>query len=196
MRIRLADARDQERLQGLWAQGPWAEHLPPLAAVLRDPLAHVHYALGAGDEPIGLAAVYWLDVDAVEDLALVVVPPERRRGVGSQLRLAQLRDLVEMEVPDLFIPAPLDAEGWCRLYATPLATPAPDERYFWCATAEALQVLAERVPPPHPLTDETRARLCQRAQDARAALERQRAWGTRVLRRLLARAQMRGPADA
>jgi GNAT superfamily N-acetyltransferase len=173
LRIRIADWRDWKEIQAL-------RNLLPrpfdggLYELLHWPIYHVHYAMPV-DSPtvLGFTAVVLAADGEAEDIGTVVAPDYRRQGVASQLRLTQLRDLIEMGWHSLFGEA-ITPEGnaWAATYMDPVAA---TKRGVYCGrgAVEAMRALLDRgTPPPHPLSPDNRARLAHKAGRAIEDLRR------------------------
>ena len=103
VRIRLADWRDWKEIQALrnLLDRPFDGGLYEL---LHWPVYHVHYAMAPteNNEVIGFTSVALMPNGQAEDVGTVVAPAWRRQGIASQLRLTQVRDLMEMGWASVF----------------------------------------------------------------------------------------------
>lgn len=188
VKIRIADWRDWKEIQALRTMTPRPLE-GGLYELLHWPTFHVHYAMPEdSQEIIGFTSVALLDGDVVEDAGTAVKPEWRRQGIASQLRLTQIRDLMEMGFHSLFTPTHTE-EGadWARTHLTEIGT-AGTFPYFGGATTDVFTHLLDRgVLVPHPLSPDNRARLAYKAGRARQDLARLTAWSDLLIQRLALR---------
>mgnify|MGYP001593995728 CR=1 FL=1 len=167
IRVRIADWRDWREIQELRNLLP-SPFDGGLYELLHWPTYHVHYAMSTNsNDVIGFTSVV-LSIDGeAEDAGTIVAPAFRRQGIASQLRLAQLRDLIEMGWHSLFSLVPsLEGEAWTNTHLEHIAsTPAGEYYGNGCVTAMT-QLLDAGVPTPHPLSPDNKARLVHKASRA------------------------------
>lgn len=167
IRVRISDWRDWKEIQAL-------RNLLPrpldggLYELLHWPLYHVHYAMPVdSDEVVGFTSVVLAADGEAEDTGTVVAPLYRRKGVASQLRLTQLRDLVELGWHSLFVLVDtLEGEAWVQTYLDRVAA-TPNGVYYGGGSVAAMEKLLDAgTPIPHPLSPDNRARLAHKATRA------------------------------
>lgn len=161
VRIRVADWRDWKGIQALRSQlqRPFEGGLYEL---LHWPTYHVHYAMAEQDPTaVGFTSVSLLPNGLAEDVGSYVTPDLRGQGIASQLRLVQVRDLIEMGWLHLFVNADTDEYvNWAAKYMEPVGQLDDGSRYFGAACTDLMaRLLDDGVPPPHQLSPDNRARL-------------------------------------
>jgi GNAT superfamily N-acetyltransferase len=114
IKVRLADWRDREVIQPLrrLLKRPVDGGLYEL---LNWPMYHAHVALVDGNT-VGFSAVALHLGGIADDVGTVVHPDYRRKGVASELRATQVRDLSIMGFGHLYCAAPMqtpEAVEWC-----------------------------------------------------------------------------------
>lgn len=174
VRVRVADWRDWREVQALRNQlaRPFDGGLYEL---LHWPVYHVHYAMPDGEDTlIGFTSVRLLPGGQAEDAGTIVAPDWRRRGIASQLRLTQVRDLIEMGYHSLFVPVNTPEGGeWCKTYLTLASCVEPNIEYYAGNCAEIMSALLDlSTPPPHQLSPDNKARLAYKAGRAMQDLAR------------------------
>jgi len=173
VKVRLADWRDREVIQPLrrMLKRPVDGGLYEL---LNWPMYHAHVALVDGNT-VGFSAVALHLGGVADDVGTVVHPDYRRKGVGSELRSTQVRDLILMGLSHLYCAAPMDspeAIKWCtETIGNPLGT--LDSAYltphmYYGNTLEAIESNLQRrhVRPPFPLSEVNVERLLHKFQRA------------------------------
>lgn len=194
VRIRVADWRDWKEIQALRSQlqRPFEGGLYEL---LHWPTYHVHYAMPtepAGDNRvIGFTSVSLLPNSIAEDVGSYVVPDQRDQTVASQLRLVQVRDLMEMGWSTIFVTADTDEYvAWAAKYMEPLGVLDNGARYFGSKCADLMdRLLDDEVPPPHQLSPDNRARLGYKGGRAIQDLARLQALSLRQLHKDMLRTE-------
>lgn len=124
LKIRLADWRDREVIQPLrrLLKRPVDGGLYEL---LNWPMYHAHVAMYDG-QAVGFTAVTIHLGGIADDVGTVTHPDFRRKGVASELRATQVRDLALMGLTHLYCAAPIDSSDaikWCtNTIGRPLGT--------------------------------------------------------------------------
>lgn len=189
VRIRVADWRDWKEIQALRSQlqRPFDGGLYEL---LHWPTYHVHYAMGEGDpKVVGFTSVSLFPNYVAEDVGSFVVPESRGQKVASQLRLVQVRDLMEMGWHTLFVVADTDEYvNWAVKYMEQVGVLDDGSRYFVAPCADLMdRLLDDGVPAPHQLSPDNKARLGYKSGRAIQDLARLQALGLRQLHKELLR---------
>lgn len=165
VRIRVGDWRDWREIQALrnLLDRPFDGGLYEL---LHWSTYHVHYAMPDGEDTvIGFSSVRLLPDGAAEDAGTIVHPDWRRKGIASQLRLTQVRDLIEMGWSSLFVPVVTpEGRAWCDTHLDRLAEIEPAVTYYAGNCADVMNHLLDLgTPTPHQLSPDNKARLAYKS---------------------------------
>lgn len=171
VKIRLADWRDRDviqplrRLLGRPVDGGLYE-------LLNWPQYHAHVAR-IGEETVGFTGVILFPSGVADDVGTVVHPNYRRRGIGSQLRYTQLRDLELMGWTHLWCAAESEeAVKMCNLHFGPPKGEVNNGQiarhlYYGDFIPNILERLDElEVPKPFPLSQLNEDKLSHKAEKA------------------------------
>ena len=188
VRVRVADWRDWKEIQALRAllARPFDGGLYEL---LHWPVYHVHYAMPLDSkEVIGFTSVVLMEQGAAEDYGTVVAPDWRRQGVASQLRLTQVRDLIEMGWSTLFSLAPSpEAEAWAGTHLAPVEAIEGSTYFAETCTTMLARLLDRGILIPHQLSPDNKARLGYKAGRALQDLARLSAYAEQAVHRAVTR---------
>lgn len=191
VRIRVADWRDWKEIQALRSQlqRPFDGGLYEL---LHWPTYHVHYAMETENpKVIGFTSVSLFPNGIAEDVGSFVLPEHRDQKVASQLRLVQVRDLMEMGWTEIFVNADTDEYvNWASKYMETVGVLDDGSRYFGASCSDLMnRLLDDGVPAPHQLSPDNKARLGYKAGRALQDLARLQALGLRQLHKELLRTE-------
>lgn len=188
--VRLADWRDWRaihplrKLLGRPLDGGLYE-------LLNWPIYHVHLAR-VGDTVVGYTSVVLYPNGTADDRGTAVVPEYRRQRIASQLRAAQVRDLVLMGWTSLYAAAHEADEAALACVqshfgpARGTLEATPDERYAYHgdrSASVAVRLMERGVPAPHPLSQVNETKLHRKADAAQAFLARLAIEGTLTMQK-------------